>query len=487
MSNKTQKFTLIVALLVMDTLMIVAGWALAFWLRVTSGLLPYDFPIDPNLNIAAVVSSLPFWWLSFALSRLYDPEELLGGPREYGNVVKGCGFGFVALMGVSVFLKNADLSRGWLVFGLLGTIVLVGTARFLFRRVIYRLWRRGWFIRRALIVGTSDSARAIARQLTPASVSGIEVAGFVDDFLPVQTQVTDGLRVLGAPNMLPSLVRQLHVNEVILIPGSMSWESFQSLLRSVSLTSGGYTIRLSPGFYEVLTTGVRVSYKNHIPLLEIDRAQIAGIDALLKNSLDYGLGALMCLTSLPLMFVIACALKLTSPGRPAIDKALVLGRNGRQFYTWRFRSSVVSPRLLRAHAEDGFLTRFLFRSGLDKLPQLFNVLGGQMSLVGPRPVLVPETADYERWLPNLLTLKPGMTGPRVAAKQPEITLEEEMRLDLFYARNYSIWLDLSIIFQTVPRILHQERILRKPISPPGVGQAEEPWTPSPAVSPTASK
>jgi lipopolysaccharide/colanic/teichoic acid biosynthesis glycosyltransferase len=487
MSDKVQKTTLIFTLLVVDTLAILAGWALAFFLRIASDIIPYESVADPHVYAQALIGSLPLWWLGFALNHLYDRDEILGGPREYGNVAKGCGFGFVALMGMSIFLKTADLSRGWLVAGLLISTVLVGIGRFTIRRFIYRLWRRGWYIRRALIVGTSDSARAIARQLAPATTSGVEVVGFVDDFLPLGTQVTEGLSVHGAPHMLSSLVKQFHVDDVILIPGSMSWESFQELLRRVSLSPDGYSIRLSPGFYEVLTTGVRVSYKNHIPLLAIERAQITGIDALLKNTVDYGLGGLMLLCSMPLMIGIACALKVVSR-RPILDKTLVFGRNGKPFYTWRFRSVALPSHPADKTEGERSLAHLLYQSGLDKLPQVFNVLRGQMSLVGPRPVPVPEASGYERWLPNLLTLKPGMTGPRVAAKQPEITLEEEMRLDLYYARNYSIWLDLLIVFQTVPRMMRRERILRKPLSAqPAVEPVQEPWPRSSALSALGSK
>jgi lipopolysaccharide/colanic/teichoic acid biosynthesis glycosyltransferase len=136
----------------------------------------------------------------------------------------------------------------------------------------------------------------------------------------------------------------------------------------------------------------------------------------------------------------------------------VLGKNGVLFKTYVFCSAKPEmPVWTRGRG----LSKFLFETGLDKLPQLWNVLRGKMSLVGPRPVKPALAVYYQEWLPNLLSLKPGMTGARASSAENSITLEQEMRLELYYARNYSIWLDLQIVFQTLVRILHRERVLRK--------------------------
>ena len=116
---------------------------------------------------------------------------------------------------------------------------------------------------------------------------------------------------------------------------------------------------------------------------------------------------------------------------------------------------------------------FLFESGLEKLPQLWNVVGGKMSLVGPRPVVPGDEGRHQEWLSNLLSLKPGMTGARASSVQNVITLQQEMRLELYYARNYSIWLDLQILFQTLVRVLKRERVVRE--IEPETAIAGAPW------------
>jgi lipopolysaccharide/colanic/teichoic acid biosynthesis glycosyltransferase len=459
MSRTIQERLLIAFLFISDTLMILAGWRTAFYVRIQGTFFPYASLANAIYYEKTVLFSLPLWWLCFKLCRLYKTNQLLGGFQEYASVTKGCSFGAIALIGVSVFLRYTEPSRGWLILGYVFTTSFVCAGRFAIRSLAYALRARGFLIRRALIIGANEAARAIVRQLTPSANSGTEVIGFVDDFLPFGTRVIDDLSVLGATPNLAEITKAQQIDEVILVSGSMAWESFQYLLRGISMGSDNYDIRLSPGFYEVLTTGIRVSYKNHVPLLEIERVRIAGIDSVLKNMLDWGLGTASLIATLPIMLLASVLIKIMW-GNSILAATPVIGRNGRTFDMYRFNVPIIERRKNAVPPGKGAesLKRFLIQSGLEKLPQLFNVLCGQMSLIGPRPVRAVDTRSYDRWLPNLLTLKPGMTGPRVGSKNSEIALEEEMKLDLYYARNYSIWLDLQILFQTVPWIVRGERI-----------------------------
>lgn len=460
MKTRSQNFLLITVLIALDAIMILAGWWLAYQFRIETDFLPFIYTAHFESYRAVVLLALPLWIFIFALCRLYDREELLGGPQEYGNVVKGCLIGFAALIAVSMFIKTPDLARGWLIIGLGLTTFLVGAMRFLVRRVFYSLRAGGWFVQRALIVGTNDDARAIAGQLSPFRFTGVQVVGFVDEYLPVGTPIVENLRVLAATPNLHAITREQRIDQVILVSGAMTWESFDELLRGITTArEDTYAIKLSPGLYETLTTGVRVSYKNRVPLLEIERAPITGIDALLKGALDFTVSACALLLLLPLMIFIAAMLWLLGQRR-VIQADRVLGRNGDVFNTYLFASVMPlpdAPAWTRGHA----FGKFLFETGLNKLPQLWNVARGKMSLVGPRPVDPKHAAQYETWLPNLLSLKPGMTGARASSAEKFITLDQEMRLELYYARNYSIWLDLQILFQTFVRVLRRERVLRK--------------------------
>jgi len=259
--------------------------------------------------------------------------------------------------------------------------------------------------------------------------------------------VSDDLRVLGPPSAVETIVYEKQISQVIVVPKALTWESFQQIINCAGGPPNSYELKLSPGLYELLTTGVQVSHQAFVPLFTVNRTRITGVDAWLKTGLNYALGGALLILLAPFMGLIALLLRLGAPGR-AIERHPVLGLTQSRFFTLKFRSGP---------GEGGVLERWLYRSGLDKLPQLFNVLAGQMSLVGPRTISVERKKDYAPWLPNLLTVKPGLTGPWVMLGERNDSLQEEMRLNMSYIRNWTIWLDLQILFQSALRILRGER------------------------------
>lgn len=375
-------------------------------------------------------------------------------------MIKACTFGVIALMVLSFWERGDLLSRGWLLMAWVLSIALMGTARFFFRRVIFYLRRRGLFVTRVLVVGASEQAKAIVRQLQTSRGRGVQVVGFLDDYLPPGTPVLDNLEVLGSPTELEQLTEETGAGGVVIVPEALAWESFQEIIRKAASRLNGLEVKLSPGFYEILTTGVKVDYTTFVPLLIVERVRITGLDAVLKNLLDYGLGSLMLILALPLISVIALALWIVE-GSPVLDRHLVLGLGGRTFATFKFRTgllgstrrSLVQPRpvKLRNPSHASRLGSFLYSSGLDKLPQFINVLQGRMSLVGPRTISVGDGDRHGPWLSSMLTVKPGMTGPWAVSSAP--ALDDEIRLAVYYIRNWTIWVDLQILSQTFKRVL----------------------------------
>jgi lipopolysaccharide/colanic/teichoic acid biosynthesis glycosyltransferase len=258
------------------------------------------------------------------------------------------------------------------------------------------------------------------------------VVGFLDDFLPPGTPVVDGLTVLGHPGALETVVREHRVAEIVVVPGALTWETFQEIMERTAFADG-LKIRLSPGYYDLLATTPRVAHRNFVPLMVVDRVRLAGFDAALKVGLDLGAGAVTLLLSLPVIALFTLGLWLAGRRR-AFEVTSFIGMGGRPFQAARF-----------VRGKRG-LPRLLDESGLRRLPLLFWVLAGRMSLVGPRPVPAEDRDRYKRWLPSLATVKPGVTGPWAVA--PVASLEEEMRAALYYIRNWTIWLDLQILVQT---------------------------------------
>lgn len=398
----------------------------------------------PEGYARTVLLAIPSYWIVFSFLRLYDLETVLEDSQEYATVATGCSYGALVTALASWLMGDRDISLFWVFAAWLLSIIFVGLARFSMRRVVRAMRRAGHLLASALIVGADEQGRAIARQFRSAVDSGVRVLGFVDDFLPAGTLVQDGLTVLGHPDRLAVLAHEHEVGEVVVVPGALAWESFKEILEQMILdTPGGPRFRLSPGYYDLLATTPRVAHRNFVPLMIVGSVRLSGFDAFLKLTLDYGLGLILSALSTPLIGLLALALRLSRPG-PVFESLDFFGIGGRTFRAIRFRVATEGKRPIE---------RLVDVTGLNRLPMLWTVLQGKMSLVGPRTIRAFERERYRRWLPSLSTVKPGVTGPWAVV--PVASLEEEMRAALYYIRNWTIWLDLQILTQTFIVVLRR--------------------------------
>lgn len=411
------------SLLAADALGVWLGLGLAYVITVQPGWVALDYLVAAGLGL------LP-WLMSFATLRLYDLDTVLEDSQEYATVATGCTYGILLLIVLSALVDDRGLALTWLLAGWIASMAGVVAGRFLMRRVVRAMRRRGHLMASALIVGADEQGRAIARQLKSEVDSGLHVLGFVDDFLPLGTLVQDELRVLGHPADLSTLTTDQHIAEIVVVPGAMAWESFHQILEHLT-ASNGPRIRLSPGYYDLLATTPRVAHRNFVPLIVVDSARLGGLDALMKLVLDYGAGLLLFLLTWPVSLLITL-------GGAKLDAQDYLGIGGRAFRAQTFRAMPAS---------------WLARSGLYRLPMLWSVLLGRLSLIGPRPIPVADADRYRRWMASLTSVKPGLSGPWAVV--PVAGLEEEMRAATYYIRNWTIWLDLQMLIQTALVILRR--------------------------------
>jgi exopolysaccharide biosynthesis polyprenyl glycosylphosphotransferase len=289
----------------------------------------------------------------------------------------------------------------------------------------------------------------------------------VDTSLPRGTLV-DGLPVLGDLSKMGNMVERLGVEELIVIPTAMEREELLTIYRDWG-TDERVRINLSSGLYELFTTGAQVREVGFIPLMSLNRARITGIDALMKKVLDF-VGALVGVIVLsPVLLIVSLLVRLDSGGA-VIYHRRVVGLYGRSFDAYKFRTMIPNadaymkahPELVEEWEKNGKLQddpritrvgRFLRRYSLDELPQLFNVLKGQMSLVGPRMITPSEMRHFGHWRHNLLTVKPGLAGLWQAGGRSDLSYDERVRLDMQYIRNHTAWLDLKLMFNTVWAVL----------------------------------
>jgi lipopolysaccharide/colanic/teichoic acid biosynthesis glycosyltransferase len=228
-------------------------------------------------------------------------------------------------------------------------------------------------------------------------------------------------------------------------------------------------LRLSSGLYEIVTTGLTVREFAYVPLVGVNKVRLTGLDQTLKLLLDYAITIPGLILILPILLILAVAVKLDSPG-PILHRRRVMGVNGSQFSAFKFRTMHVNGDEILARRPDlraelalthklkddpriTRIGRLLRRTSLDELPQLFNVVRREMSLVGPRMIAPDEMAQYDQWGINLLTVKPGITGLWQVSGRSNITYQQRVQLDMYYIRNWSIWQDLQLLWQTVPAVL----------------------------------
>lgn len=455
-----KEFIFLVALwLIGDALALYGALNFAYDARYNFDWLPLIeklVPITERYQIIIPVA-VPLWILVFAFNHLYDRRYTLNGLQEYGKIVIACSMGMLVLVLLSFFEPNLSVSRSWLVLCWFLTIVFVGATRFAIRRIVHLARRRGYLLTRALIVGANEHAKAIARQLEPATQSGVQVVGFLDDYLPNDSRVLGDLRVLDRPTALAQIARATRATEAIVVQGAIAWESFMEIIQRSTSSLDNLDIKLSPGFYEILATGVRLSQDGFVPLLAIEKNRITGVDAWLKNILDYGVSLSALILVSPILLLTAILVKFVAPGS-VFEPYYVLGAREKQFTTWKFRTHYADA---ARRTVDYPFARWLYRLGLDKLPQFINILRGEMSLVGPRPIPMARAAVYQEWLPTLLAVKPGFTGPWVVGAREVQSLEDEIRLDLYYIRSWTIWLDIQILLQTALRLFEGVRPVTK--------------------------
>ena len=462
---------LAVGLILADTLALACAFSVAYLIRFKTGIPYFDIPpYSLRFYSTIVFLSLPLWIIVFAVFRLYSLRYLLGGIQEYVRLINACTVGTLAVVVASFLEPDLWISRGWLLLAWLLAIMAVAIDRFTARRLVYWLRKRGRFMAPTIIVGANEEGQALAEQLLGVPTSGLKVLGFVDDRFPPGTHVLNGLHVLGSLADLERLVEEQRVVELVLASTALPRQRLLSLYRTFGASEQVH-VQMSSGLFEMLTTGVRVREVGGVPLIIPEKVRITGVDAVLKALEDY-MGAFLGLLLLtPLFLVLALLIRLDSPG-PVFFRRRVLGRGGKPFDALKFRTMVANaddvlarqPSLRKAFEkefklkEDPRVTRagaFLRKTSLDELPQLINVLLGQMSLVGPRMVAVDEGTKYGKWRMNLLTVKPGITGPWQVKGRNNLSYEERIKLSMYYIRNYTIWLDLQILLQTVPAVLNR--------------------------------
>ncbi|RIL11073.1 hypothetical protein DCC79_06040 [bacterium] len=327
--------------------------------------------------------------------------------------------------------------------------------------------RRGVGVRNVLLVGAGEVGRAVMRNIIAQPDLGYRVIGFLDDDPTKRERAIGRFQPLGGSADLGRVLRREPVDLVIV---TLPWRSRDRIILLVNACeSAGVAVRIVPDLFQLSLNRVDMDSLSGIPLIAVREPIIHGWTYRIKRAMDIVLSSLLLAVHAPLLAAIAVAIKLDTPG-PVLYRQPRVGRNGRVFTCFKFRSmreGADDARVaLLAHNEatgpifkmrqDPRITRvgrIIRRMSLDEMPQLWNVLRGDMSLVGPRPPMPCEVENYAEWHLRRLEIAPGLTGLWQVSGRSDLTFDEMVMLDLFYAENWSLGLDLKIMLRTVPTVL----------------------------------
>ncbi len=458
---------LIGSLIATDALVVALSFTIAYLVRFELGLtVVSDGTIKPMFYSLIGLALVPGFLAMFNIYGLYQLEHLLGGTNEYARLFNAVAAGTLLIIFINFIQPDFVVARGWLLmsWALMSSLGLLG--RFAMRRWVYMQRRHGRFLDRTLVVGANPEGLSVAAQLAEARTSGSQIIGFVDDYLPTGNEPLPNMPVLGSSAMFANLVESHQIDTVVIANTAITRERLLSVYGSLDALQD-VEVRLASGLFEMLTTGVRVREEGFVPLVVLNKTRITGLHYVLKTALDYllALGALTVF--LPMFIVLYLMVKRDSPG-PVIYRRRVVGQGKKEFDAFKFRTMYIdgdarlSPEDRAELAsygklkDDPRITRmghFLRKFSLDELPQLFNVLRGEMSLIGPRMLTTPELEKFGKWQHNLATVKPGLTGLWQVSGRSDLSYEDRVRLDMHYIRYHTIWLDLLILFRTIPALL----------------------------------
>ncbi|WP_242511523.1 sugar transferase [Pengzhenrongella frigida] len=399
-----------------------------------------------------------------AVARGYDRRVLGDGPGEFQAVLRAGGLALAAIALVAVALElevPRVLVASQLVLLVLGAFV----GRHLLRQALHRRRSAGESMSRTLVVGDPASVEGVVRNLRAAPHHGYQVIGIC---LPSVTDTAPqvGLRTLGALADIPQVAYDHAAEVVIVAGGELSGEPLRRL--SWALGRVGAQLVVAPGLVEVLGPRVSLRPTAGLSLLEVETASPRR-RMIAKSVLDRVLGGLILLAASPVIAAAAVAVRATSPG-PAFFKQQRVGVDGTKFTMWKLRSMYVDAEarrtaLLEHSDRDGLMFKMLDdprvtrvgkvlrRYSIDELPQLLNVVTGDMSLVGPRPPLPEEVDGYRDRVLRRLHVRPGLTGLWQVSGRASLSWEESIHLDLRYVDNWSITMDLMILWKTGRAVL----------------------------------
>lgn len=451
--NKSE-LTFSAILVPLDYLVIFLGGLAAYGLRfgsLMSGIRPviYELPLQDYLPIILAVSFL--WIIIFAFGGLYGIRTTRRMVDEFSKIFLACSTSVLIIIIIIFFQRELFSSRFIILSGWLLSIVFVSIERFIIRSIQHALLKKGIGAHQIIILGHGWTTDRIVKEINNNSTLGYKIIG------QVKIENEDDIR------RLDDYLKNSPVEEIIQADPNIQKDL---VLKIIDFCNENHlTFKYAANLFETSATNIEVTPLAGIPIVEIKRTPLDGWGKILKRGFDLMLSILFLIILLPLFFVVAVIIKLDSPGPVFVDLERV-GRKGKKFILYKFRSMIKGAHALKRDLvlynersdgplfkmkNDPRITRFgkfIRRTSIDEFPQFFNVIKGDISLVGPRPHEPEEVSQYQKYHKKLLAIKPGITGMAQVSGRSDLSFEEEVRLDVYYIENWSLLLDLQLLLRT---------------------------------------
>lgn len=425
-------------------------------------------PVKDVIGIA--VLSIPLWPIAYAQQSLYQARRLSRRIEELRRLVNATAIGLVATACISVLLE-VRISRGWLITAGAFVLAFMAIEREGARKVVTHQRARGKLARRVVLVGDNAEADELVTMLRQTRELGYDVVGRVSDQPPAE-----GLDGLGRPTLpylggtddIVNAVRSVGAGSVVVATTGVSLDTANRIVRD--LTREGIYVELSSAMRDIATRRVTLRPLGRYPVMCVEPVTSTW-RTVAKRCFDATGAALGLLVVSPILLAAAIAIRVTS-GPGVFFTQTRVGRHGNPFTVYKLRTMVhdaesMLPELMAENEASGPMFkmtndprvtpvgRFLRKTSVDELPQLFNVLKGDMSLVGPRPALPHEAVQWNDDLKERLRVKPGITGNWQVNGRFTASIEDYQRLDLYYVDNWSLVSDLVILAKTIPAVLQR--------------------------------
>lgn len=455
------------AMLMADLLATILAFLSAYWFRGAFPETSYAslFPFSWYSNLIWPI--LLLWALVFYLSGLYEYWRGPGFWKETWMVFKAILITSLLLGFVVFAFKYQFVSRIFIFSFAFFNFFFIIALRLGLRKTIIFLSRHRESYRFILMVGMDDHALKLARGIENHRDLGLRILGFLSTSETNSHHVFNGYPVLGLAQDLPQLLEKEVIDEVIFATSQEELKKLENLL--LICEERGITTRIILNFFPNVISKTHLEELDGFPLLTFSTTPKNEFLLFLRRIFDLFGSLILIVLFSPVLILITGLIRLDSPG-PALYRQIRSGLNGRKFILYKFRSMIEDAEKKQCELTEYNLMqgpvfkmkndprvtrvgRFLRKTSLDEFPQLFNVLKGDMSFVGPRPPIPEEVEKYKGWQRRRLSMKPGITGLWQVSGRNRIDFQEWMRLDLEYIDNWSLWLDLKILLKTIPAVL----------------------------------